>query len=48
MGRPLVIRTFNDGRAMARPYANMSIVLEDLIRRSEGLVKRAKDLRSYL
>ena len=28
--------------------APMSLVLEDLIRRSEGLVKRARDLRSYL
>ena len=26
----------------------VSLVLEDLIRRSEGLVKRARDLRSYL
>ena len=28
--------------------APLSLDLEDLIRRSEGLVKRARDLRSYL
>jgi hypothetical protein len=30
------------------PEVTLSLVQEDLIRRSEGLRKRANDLRSYL